>query len=131
MVVVQVLRVCGAIILVVGEAARCKTKSWVIDSTAQTVTLVTPEGVTPAHRSKLVAADIDFECMVVVQVLRVCGAIILVVGEAARCKTKTRAKGAIKHTRLHPQCSRREIPLVRKKLGHRFDRADRDTSESS
>lgn len=33
--------------------------------------------------------------MVVVQVLRVCGAIILVVGEAAGCKTKTRVEGAI------------------------------------
>ncbi|CAG7948180.1 unnamed protein product [Penicillium nalgiovense] len=48
----------GYILNAVVEKFPWSEKSWAIDSTAQTVTLVTPEGVTPAHRSKIVAADI-------------------------------------------------------------------------
>lgn len=48
----------GYILNAVVEKFPWSEKSWAIDSTAQTVTLVTPAGATPTHRSKLVSADI-------------------------------------------------------------------------
>lgn len=63
--------------------------------------------------------------MVVVQILRVCDAIILVVGEAAGCETKIRVEGAIELGQLYlshsPTRSRLDLPIMNSLLNTEAD----------